>query len=346
MKHILLFAITIIALSACTVYKEYPIEIYQPGLIAVPPQAENVSIVYRNFKYTNDTLQHYYQDDFKLKKAHKDPENLDSILVNMCMQELAKNLKEKNAFTNIHIFPELFKEHRGEKLPALDFDVVNKIANTTQSDLLISLETYSCFYSEYSSTEQYPGKSNEVITAAVWAVYNPNTQKMLEHKTMIDTIFWNGYDDQGNYQRKSKLPPRITALKIASQMAGENYSKRFFASWQSVNRMYSVPPLPDFAAADAYVQKGEWDNAIMLWKRYADDSNGKMAINARYNLALGYEMKDELDTAQKWLIAAQQIAQDYRSKEDLKMILKYRQMLLQRQKDINRLNQTETNLRP
>ncbi len=40
-----------------------------------------------------------------------------------------------------------------------------------------------------------------------------------------------------------------------------------------------------------------------LWKRYADDKNGKMAINARYNLALAYEMKDDLDTAWKWLIS-------------------------------------------
>lgn len=341
MKRVALFILSIFLLSACTVYKEYPIEIYQPGVIAVPPQAEDVAIVYRNFKYTNDTLLHYYQDDFRLKKATKDPKNLDSVLVNISMQELAKNLKEKNAFTNIHIFPELFNEHRGNKLPALDFDVIAKITETTNSDLLISLETFSCFYSEYSSTEAMPTKSNEVITAAVWAVYNPYTQKLLERKTMIDTIFWNGYDNQGNYQRKTKLPPRITALKIAAQMAGENYSKRFFASWQNVNRVYSVPPLPDFAAADEYVQKGEWDNAIMLWKRYADDNNGKMAINARYNLALGYEMKDDLDTAQKWLIAAQQIAMDYKSKEDLKMIVQYQKLLLKRQKDIERLNHNE-----
>ena len=341
MKRLFPLLLIILTLGSCTVYKEYPIEIYQPGIVAVPPETDNVAIVYRNFKYKNDTLQHYYQDDFRLKKARNEPENLDSVLVNLCMEELAKNLKEKNAFTNIHIFPELFKLHHAEKLPPLDFNVIDKITETTNSDLLISLETYSYFYSEYSSTEQNPGKSNEVITAAIWAVYNPHTQKMIEHKTMIDTIFWNGYDAQGNYQRKSKLPPRITALKIASQLAGENYSKRFFASWQKVNRLYSVPPLPDFATADEYVQKGEWDNAIMLWKRYADDRNGKMAINARYNLALGYEMKDDLDTAQKWLIAAQQIATDYKSKEDLKMILQYRKLLTKRQNDIAKLNQTE-----
>ena len=122
-------------------------------------------------------------------------------------------------------------------------------------------------------------------------------------------------------------------------MAGENYSKRFSASWQTVKRNYSVPPLPDFSAADEYVQKGEWDNAILLWKRYAADNKGKMAINARYNLAFGYEMKDDINAAQKWLSAALQIASDYKSKDDITMIIKYQKVLAKRQKDIDRLNQ-------
>lgn len=332
---ILLFLLT----ASCTVYKDYQIEVYRPGVIAVPPDAKNVAIVYRNFKYNNDTLHHFYQDDFRLKRAKNDPADLDSLLANLTMQELAKNLKENNAFNEIRIFPELFKLHRGSKLPVLDIEMVDKIASTADADLLVSLETYSYFYSEYSETDQFPTPSNEVITAAAWAVYDPIDKKLLERKTMIDTVFWNSYDDQGNYQRNSHLPPRLTALKIASQMAGENYAKRFFASWQTVNRMYSIPPLPDFAEADVYVQKGEWDNAILLWRRYADDSNGKMAINARYNLALAYEMKDNLETAEKWLIAAQQLATSYRSKEDLKMIMQYRNILNKRIREINQLNQ-------
>ncbi len=339
MNRLLLFGFILATITSCTVYKDFPIDVYQPGEIAIPPDAENVAVVYRNFKYNGDTLQHYYKDDYQLRKVKKDPQNLDSILVNICVNELAKNLKENNTFTNIHIFPDLFKPHMASKLPALNSDVVEKVTETTRTDLLISLETYSYFYSEYSSTPENPSKSNEVITAAVWAVYNPYTQKLLERKTMIDTIFWNNYDDSGNYQRKGKLPPRITALKIASQMAGESYSKRFFASWQTVTRMYSIPPLPDFAAAEECVNKGEWDDAILLWKRYASDDNGRMAINARYNLALAYEMKDDIDSAQKWLNAALQIATDYNSREDLKMILNYQKILAKRQKDILRLNQ-------
>jgi hypothetical protein len=339
MNRICLLGFILITISSCTVYKEYPIEIYQPGEIALPPGTEDLAIVYRNFKYPGDTLLHYYQDDYRLKKARKDPKKLDSILVSNCIKELAQNLKTQNVFNEIHIFPELFKPHSAKKLPPLNFDVVNTVTTKSHSDLLISLETFSYFYSEYSTTEGMQTNSNEVITAAVWAVYNPYTQKLLERKTMIDTIFWNGYDDKGNYQRKAKIPPRITALKIAAQMVGENYSKRFSATWQTVMRNYSVPPLPDFSAADEYVQKREWDNAILLWKRYAADNKGKMAINARYNLAFAYEMKDDINSAQKWLSAALQIANDYKSKDDIQMILKYQKILAKRQKDIERLNQ-------
>jgi tetratricopeptide (TPR) repeat protein len=326
-----------LGITSCTVYKEYPIDVYKPGVIAVPPNVKNIALISRNFKYKNDTLQHYYKDDQTLKRAKGDPKNIDSVLVGYCLNELALNLKTKNNYNQIRIFPDVFKPHTSSKLPSLDFDLINKLTTETETDLVISLETYSYFYSEYSADAGAP-KSREVITANVWAVYDPASSKIIERKTMIDTLYWNAYDEQGNYQKNSKLPPRLSALKIASQMAGENYSKRFVASWESVKRVYSVPPLPDFETAEKYLQKGDWDNAIVLWKIYAADKNGKMAINARYNLALAYEMKDDLDTAIQWLTAAQQIAAEYKSKDNLKMIAAYQKVLEQRKKEIERLN--------
>lgn len=334
----LLILILTLTITSCTVYKEFPIDVYKPGQIAVPPDVTNVALVYRNFKYPADTLQHYYKDDHQLKKAKKDPEQLDSLLANTVLKELASNLDSKKTFDRIHIFPGIFKPHTGKKLPALNFDLVEKLTSTTETDLLISLETFSYFYSEYEQEYETP-KSREVITAAVWAVYDPFSKKVIERKTMIDTIFWNNYDEKGNYQKGVQLPPRLTALKIAAQMTGENYSKRFFASWQTVNRIYSVPSPADFTLASNYVEKGDWDNAIAIWKRYAGDKSGKLAINARYNLALASEINDDIETAWKWLAAAQQLAVSYKSKEDIKMITQYQKILAKRKKDIDRLNE-------
>jgi len=338
MNRIILLTVVIALFASCTVYKEYPIDIYKPGEIPIPPDAKSVVLVYRNFKYPGDTLQQYYKDDYRLRKARTNPEKLDSVLVTACLNELAKNLKTKNAFEDIKIMPyNAFKRHSGNKLPVLNFELVKQITETTHTDLLISLETFSYFFSEYPETYEKP-KSNEVITANVWAVFDPEREKLVERKALIDTIFWNGYDENGNYNKNYRLPPRETALRIASQLSGENYAKGFFASWQTVNRMYSVPPLPDFEQASYYVSEGEWDKAVPLWEKYASDKNGKLAISARYNLALACEMKDDIEMASRWADAAQKLAVEYRNKEDLKMILLYQKILNQRKKDIAKLN--------
>ncbi len=338
-RSILILWLILVTISGCTVYREYPIDVYKPGEISVSPELVNAAVVYRNFKYSVDTLQNYYKDDYRLKKIRTSTEETDSIQVVTCLNELARNLKEKNSFNRVEILPyNVFKRHTGDKLPPLNFDIIKKLSETTQSDILISLETYSSFYSEYSANYDV-AESNEVITAVVWAVYDAVNEKLIERKAMIDTIFWNGYDENGNYHKDYRFPPREDAIKIAARMAGENYAKRFYASWQTVNRMYSVPPLPDFSEAAHWVEEGKWDNAIKLWEKYAADKNGKLAINARYNLALGYEMKDDLETASKWAVAALNLAMTYRSKEDLKMIMLYQKILEQRKKDLKRLTQ-------
>ncbi len=328
-----------LAVTSCTVYNEYPIDVYKPGAVIIPPSVKNVTLVYRNFKYPGDTLQHYYKNDFKLFKASNDPENLDSLLVTSCLSELAKNLKSSGSFDSVRVIPyETFKRHSGEKLPLFNSGLVQKFTGNSPSELLISLETFSYFYSKYP--ERYETiATDEVITAAVWGVYFPAGEKMIERKTMIDTLVWNGYDDQGNYKKGYKAPPRIAALQIASKMAGENYAKRFYASWRTVNRIYSIPPLPDFSQAAAYFEEGKTDDAIQLWKKYVDDRNGKLAINARYNLALAYEIQDKIDLAVQWLTAARDLAVKTRSREDLTRIFSYLKALEQRQKEIQRLMQ-------
>ncbi len=110
MKHLTNWIVLLVLLlSSCTVYKEYPIDVYKPGDVNVPSNAKNVALVYRNFKYKNDTLQHYYKDDYQLKRAKGDPVKLDSILASYCLQELASNLKEHDNFKRINIFPDVFK---------------------------------------------------------------------------------------------------------------------------------------------------------------------------------------------------------------------------------------------
>lgn len=337
-RGLLPLLIFLLTFASCTVYQQYPIDVYKPSAVDVPENARSVALLYRNFKYPSDTLQHYFKKDFELRKAKNDPGNIDSLMVMSCLNELAANLKSSNAFESVYIIPyHVFKRHSGDKLPPLDFGLIKKITSSVKADLLISLETFSFFYASYPETYESIA-SDEVITAAVWTVYNPEKEKLAERKSMIDTVVWHGYDAEGNYEPGYKAPPRIDALRTASETAGRNYSERLYPSWQTVHRDYSIPPLPDFTEAAYHFEEGEWDKAINLWKKYADDRNGKMAIAARYNIALAYEIKDEIDLALKWLGAARGLAVNTRSRDDIKRIMQYQQKLEQRKKEIQKLS--------
>lgn len=318
--------------SSCTVYREYRIDVYKPGELIIPPQIDNVALLYRNFKYTGDTLQDFYREGMELIRA-KNPYNLDSFLVNACLNELAIHLKNQTVFKEVPVFPyHTFDRHTGENLSALPGELISRLSEDSNADLLISLETLSTFFSTHPETFDTP-LTNEVVTVTVWGIYDSNKQARIEQKTMIDTIYWNGYDEEGNLQPNYDPPPRMTALELASALAGEKFARRFYATWQTESRMYSVPPLPEFSDAAFYLEEGKWDEAILLWQKYVDGQNGKMAIDARYNIALAFEMKDDLEAARKWLASAYELAKSYRSKSDLQMIHIYQKTLERRQKE-------------
>jgi tetratricopeptide (TPR) repeat protein len=332
--------------TACTVYKEYPIEVYKPEEITVPSEAKSAAVVYRNFRYTSDTLQHFFKTDGQLIKAKNDPSNTDSLQAITCLNELAVHIKNNDVFDEVALLPyDAFEKHTGDHLTPLPSALVKQLSSDAVADLMISLETFSSFYSGWTRTAEAPPAS-EVVTVSVWGIYDGETGTLLGNRTMIDTVYWNGYDDEGNLLQNYRLPPRLDALVMASTLAGESYAEKFYPGWQTVNRMYSIPPLPDFSEAAVLFEEGKWDEAIMIWTRYADNRNGKMAINARYNLALACEMKDDLDSADKWLSSAMELAISYRSKQDQNMIKTYQNILAKRQKDIRKISSTDGNLNP
>ena len=325
-------------ITSCTIYKDYPIEVYKPGEITVPPSVQNVALVYRNFKYPGDTLQHFYKNNHRLVKANKDPENLDSILVNTCFLQLAKSLKNNKTFSEIQFFPfNTFEPHVSEKIPELSSSSVEKLADISGAGWIISLETLSWFFSTYPESFDFP-ETNEVVTVAVWSAYDAKEKKIVDRYSKIDTTIWNGYDNEQNYTGSYRLPSRLDALSIACGKAGEDYAKRFHESWETVNRIYSVPPLPDFSEAAYYFEEGKVSTAVDIWKKYTSERNGKLAIKAMYNLALAYEMQDDLETAQNWLARALELAKSYRSKEDMNLIEDYQHIISDRIKELSILN--------
>lgn len=57
--------------------------------------------------------------------------------------------------------------------------------------------------------------------------------------------------------------------------------------------------------AAVYVRENKWDTAIELWKQTYASKKGKKKMQAAYNLAVGYEMQDNIIEAADWALKAQ-----------------------------------------
>lgn len=328
------------AFFSCTVYEPIPIEVIRSREVPLQVEGNQVALMYRNFKYPGDTLQHYYRDGGYLRKDKENPEqNIDSIAVYSCLQSAAQKFAENGMTSVPAIYPVDFMPGiTGEKIAALPASLVRKIIQPSRADYLVSLETFSYFYS------RFPGDSREselrqVVMAGLWAVYDGHSGEVVDSRQMVDTLYWDEADE-AVASGKSPLPPRLPAIRLAAEVFGENYAGKFNSGWVKVDRMLIVPPLEEFRIAANYAQEQKWEQAIEIWHRYTPGHMGKLAITARYNLALAAEINDNLEEANNQINSAYDLASVYKNKNELKMVLLYREILRKRQKEIDAIEKT------
>ena len=326
---------------SCTVYQKIPIEVLRTEEMKLAVAKPKIAFIYRNFKFLMDTLQLYYlQDEVLLPDKSNRVEEMDSLVVGDCLQGAADEFKKNGVCENPVLYPlDIFPRQSGEKVYALPVELIKKLAMPAKADYLVSLETLSYFFSIYNGN----GTTNpfqKVRMAAIWNLYNGVTGKLEDHKTMVDTMYWDSYSNDG-YFTKTALPPRIPAIQQAAQIFGENYAKRFYSEWLTVDRMIFVPPLEDFRIAGEYAGKQEWDKAEAIWQKYADNHYGRLAISACYNLALSHEISDDLTGSLKWVNEAFNLAKSYKKSEELKLTLQYQSILKKRLQEIERSKNQE-----
>jgi hypothetical protein len=335
-SNVFLQFLLILAFSSCTVYRQIPIEVLRTEEIKLSVAKPNIAFVYRNFKFPNDTMQLYYlEDDMLLSDRKNGKKEIDSMMVAVCLDGAASGFKKNGVCDNPVFYPlDIFPYQTGEKVFALPVELIKKMAMPAKADYIVSLETLSYFFSSYNGD----GTNNpfqKVRMAAIWNLYDGNTGTIQDHKTMVDTLYWD-MDRNNSSKKQSKLPPRIPAMQQAAQVFGENYAKRFFPEWLTVDRMIIVPPLEDFRMAGEYVSNQQWDKAAGIWKKYADNRFGRLAISACYNLALSDEISDDLTGAMKWVNLTTEMAKSYKKSEELRLALQYQNILKQRLQEIEK----------
>lgn len=192
----------------------------------------------------------------------------------------------------------------------LNREEVNQLAKQLDVDCLISLENIQLkevrkiqFLPEWRI---YQGTVDVKVYPTI-RIYIPNRNGPMVTLRTSDSIFWEKEDYSKSYVR-SKLISDKEMLQQSSDFAGNIPVNHLLPYWKTDTRYYFTGGSANMRDAAVYIKEKNWEGAIKLWKQTYESKTGKQKMYAAYNIALGYEMQDSIETAKDWATKAQKVA--------------------------------------
>lgn len=336
-RFILAIMASVLVFASCTTIQSVPIEVLKPGKVELPSKMRNLAFIARNFKYDVDTLGNYYSYNFSLKKApEKQNEELDSIAVQSALNSLQKKLLANGRYDTIVTYPyNAIRPHRGRHVLPLSPGFVTKVCQESRVDGLVALEMLSYFYSKVTPGFRSDSGESSVKINALWALYLPGKEKPVDHFRYTDQLVWDRYDHDGNLDMGKVNPNRQAAVKMAAQIAGEQYARHMGPRWATANRTIVTPSGDEWKKATQMAQKNQWEEAAAIWNKLASVPNEKNSGIAELNLAVAAEMMNHINLAVSWASKAVKLMDGKRYGP---LAGQYLAILMTRQKQIANIN--------
>ena len=138
-------------------------------------------------------------------------------------------------------------------------------------------------------------------------VYLPNRKIPMVTVNCTDSIFWDA-SSSSETQIFNQLISEKDMIEQASSFAGTVPVKYLLPYWKTAKRYLFTGGTVNMRDAAIYVKENNWPEAIRLWETEYNSKKGKKKMYAAYNIALGYEMQDSINTAYDWAVKAQEVA--------------------------------------
>ncbi|HAH22737.1 MAG TPA: hypothetical protein DCL77_03055 [Prolixibacteraceae bacterium] len=326
--------VSFLFLSSCVTLNEFPIEVFQPAKVTLPAEIKHVTLFNRNMKYLGDTLQNYYSNNYR-RIRDIIPINIDSMSVRTCFDSLSMKMQAQKRFNKITVLPVTSLPVQYVKnITPPSKKLIQKISTDTNADALILLDTYSSYYTVYPNHDEGHTIA-KVITASIWTIYDASKVQIINHSSLVDTLYWDGLDSSGNYS-STRIPNKKAAMKIAAGMVGVKYSKNIVPSWTTVYRQTLSCNEEDFKKAAELAKKNKWDDASALWEKYTESPSKRFQMLALYNLAVASEMNGDIESATELISRASKISSS--NNIEKQAIRKYSAILAKRKIELNKIN--------
>lgn len=332
-------AILLILQSSQAQLKKFTVEVpYKPKL-EIPENIQSFTIMNRSMtpefqNYKEKELQiDFYKKNFKTNFVM-----LDSTAADTTIKVLGDLLFDSQRFDIvIPVDRNIYRALSYDETPApLDWPFVETMCNTYQTDALIVLENLAIrTVTDYDTgTELYNGQpykshsaSMDFYSRAHWRIYDPKSKKILVDYTIVpDTLYWSNFDYE-IVQLFNNLPTVKEATIETAIKVALDFSDAIAPRWVPDTRYYYALKNPSIDKSIILAADGDWQGALDNWLKYIATGNRATRSKIMLDVALGYEMTGDLDSAINWLKKSQ--AEYYREVTNyyLKELLK-RQIII------------------
>ncbi len=345
MKKLSLFFVVLVSgllLSSCAGIKYLTVETREPAQVTLPADVLSV-IVVNNVIQQPDEIGHNTkrlgQSDLLKEKAAS-----DSISI-FYTEALAQFLDEEDYFRQVHYLQEPLRDDTDFFQEFLILpETMNTILSKTGADAIISLDKL-ILQTEKREHFKQQGYSYGALTGKIHSilrVYLPTMEGKIPAVQYTDSIRWEGFDIQDEQvYAEAMLPSREEAMKILAVKAAEKMTYVFAPHWEMQDRWYYTLPHSLMREGETFAKAAEWAKAMEKWEAFYNVRSGKTdKAKAAANIALAYEMMDDMDKAFEWATTANDLfiqATAANSLERRRSLL-YKKEIERRRSTSNKLN--------
>lgn len=303
---------------ACSTYHVVDIDVLSPSPYQVPTSVQHISII-NNAQEQASNVGHVtykqnitYSSNSKKKKMSDDIIQVDSTTTS-AIHNMYNYLEESMLFTDVRLArtspkPHIYYGNIEQAFQSYPSDAILFLESLTYTDIL----TYH--YDQYFLNEP----EIEIKTRSQWLLYYGDDLSKPYRFTVKDTLYWNTVD-------VDRAECVIEGVWNNAKLAAE----RITPHWVSVNRLYYTGSSFAYSQIDEAIKNQNWEEAGTLWiSLYNSESkNTKRKGRMAFNMALLFEMKNDIETSVMWLNNAIEIFTEKGAENELQICSLYASVL-------------------
>ncbi len=289
-------------IASCSSYRYVDIQILNPGAITFP--TKNLKLIIIDPSKTESIS----RDSVNLSFCHLAIKNFNSTFIRQLKQSpLFQDTSVKIQLTPINIHYINSNEYIKQKILLDSLLSIHHINSNEYIKKKIYLDSLKKLYSNLNENPillWYGFQLSCVEVPDFYGIKVLNGKFLFELSNLRTREIYNWY--QTPYKQKwwSRDPTDDGSQAIinASKEMAKSYARRLAPYWTTEERKICYSPNRKMRRAYAYFCDNDMDRALEVWKRLYDIGTRQLASRAAYNMALVYEMQDDLNSCENWLV--------------------------------------------